>query len=559
MKRAATSVRRSPGGSQVKQGGILDGLEGKYKITSASMGGAFGDVYKAARIGKDRGSEEVVVKVPRLPKGITPARALDLLPRLLASYAREKMALDLLVDSGAVAHAVDIGLCSLEIAPKRSVPVAFIVLEFVSGKRLREWVRDNKPMSAKTFFRLARQITTKLLDIHQGLIVHGDIWPNNIMIREDNKGPVFIDLGQAVFRDLGIDWNASTIGKPHPYLAPERGGTVEADIFALGGLLHFLATAEDPPPTSSDIDLVKHSVLESLRTHNRQLFDENCGVADIIARCLRHGKEGRTPHAQAVLHEIDLFDPPKKRKTTTMDLTKSLAKLREQKSHLFVSMIESQIESMVRTLEDMAKGIFDLYGSHEDVVTALTEYLAALGPGDQYITVSTPQFWKRANVGSDGRFLAMNQVAVLRGANIRRVFLLTEDDCRDAEYKRIIDAQLRVANDLRAMSKFSESWRIEASHDGNYYVSYLKRTDEQRKSEVRGGWHVGLLYRRESALLLAAIYREDGTIGYVQFRSAPNLIEGCRIHLDELLMNATPLTRDALEADSLYPGFSSDI
>jgi len=149
--------------------------------------------------------------------------------------------------------------------------------------------------------------------------VHGDIWPNNIMVKDDGS-IVLIDLGDSFFLDLFFEGPPhSRYTHPHPYCAPERrlpSGRwgIGADIYALGGVFLFLATGHSPPPKPiTDEDKLKDYIFTLVNKHNPQLLTSNPGVVDIIAHCLRAGLHRRSPHAQAVLRDLATFDPQNKR------------------------------------------------------------------------------------------------------------------------------------------------------------------------------------------------------------------------------------------------------
>lgn len=162
--------------------------------------------------------------------------------------------------------------------------------------------------NANIFFGWAKKLIECLIEIHQRQIVHGDIWPPNILIQE-NGNPVFIDFGQALFRDLVISGVGVGSGS-HVFIPPEGSGSVSSDIYSFGGVLYYLATGQYPPTLikeMKDIDDLKTEIAESIKVINRPLYEQNCGIVDIIVRCLRHSQHNRHPHAEGVLQDIETF------------------------------------------------------------------------------------------------------------------------------------------------------------------------------------------------------------------------------------------------------------
>ncbi len=64
----------------------------------------------------------------------------------------------------------------------------YMVWEFIDGITLEEWLRRNGPLPAARALEVARQILAGLAEIHAQGIVHRDLSPDNIMLRERADG-----------------------------------------------------------------------------------------------------------------------------------------------------------------------------------------------------------------------------------------------------------------------------------------------------------------------------------------------------------------------------------
>ena len=110
---------------------------------------------------------------------------------------------------------------------------AYIVMEYVAGNTLREWMQKKASDVAAVTACLERLLRT-LHYLHGNSVLHRDIKPSNIIIREDEQ-PILIDFGSA---HLGTANHTLTpVGSPG-YAAPEQfspGGRVGAwsDLYAL--------------------------------------------------------------------------------------------------------------------------------------------------------------------------------------------------------------------------------------------------------------------------------------------------------------------------------------
>ncbi|MBU6451806.1 MAG: serine/threonine protein kinase [Cyanobacteria bacterium REEB67] len=129
---------------------------------------------------------------------------------------------------------------------------AYLVLEHLEGRNLKEIVNEFGPLPTKEIYRLAGQMAEILAYLHEQEppVVHRDFTPDNLILTEDGALKL-IDF--SVAQSFTSNVTGSVVGKPH-YIAPEqfRGKpTVQSDIYSMGATLFFLATGKDPEPIST--------------------------------------------------------------------------------------------------------------------------------------------------------------------------------------------------------------------------------------------------------------------------------------------------------------------
>jgi eukaryotic-like serine/threonine-protein kinase len=152
----------------------------------------------------------------------------------------------------------------------RSKNIAAIVMELVEGNSLA--ALRNSPVTVEKVLAIASQIAQALSAAHEHGIVHGDIKPENIMLRHDGCSKV-LDFGLAQ-RVLG----GETPVAQHPgmgtmrYMSPEhaRGEplTPVSDIFSFGLVLYELAAGKRPFPELSPVEAA-HANLTQTPLHPR--------------------------------------------------------------------------------------------------------------------------------------------------------------------------------------------------------------------------------------------------------------------------------------------------
>ena len=142
-------------------------------------------------------------------------------------------------------------------------PNPYLVMEYVSGITLKEYIDRQKPLPGRTAANIAGLVLTALQCAHENGIVHRDVKPQNIMVTE--KGEVKVmDFGIARFamsQSHTIDGNA--IGSVH-YISPEQalGGAVDqrTDIYSVGVILFEMLCGRLPFDGESPVSVALQQV-----------------------------------------------------------------------------------------------------------------------------------------------------------------------------------------------------------------------------------------------------------------------------------------------------------
>jgi eukaryotic-like serine/threonine-protein kinase len=126
----------------------------------------------------------------------------------------------------------------------------YIVMEFVTGRPLTALLPQT-PLPPEEVAAIGARIAFALHDIHRQHVIHLDIKPSNVILRENGEA-VLIDFGLSrhdQLPDLVAEEFEGAIGTG-AYVAPEQvlgdRSDPRSDIFALGATLYFLATGERP-------------------------------------------------------------------------------------------------------------------------------------------------------------------------------------------------------------------------------------------------------------------------------------------------------------------------
>jgi len=140
--------------------------------------------------------------------------------------------------------------------------IDYIVMEYVSGKTLKELINYSGKLTYNTTIKIALQIAKALDCAHRNNIIHRDIKPQNILVTETGEVKV-TDFGIAKSTDSQTITNTtSIIGSAH-YLSPEQAkGTYidfRSDIYSFGIVLYEMVTGRLPFEGESPVTVaLKH-------------------------------------------------------------------------------------------------------------------------------------------------------------------------------------------------------------------------------------------------------------------------------------------------------------
>jgi uncharacterized RDD family membrane protein YckC len=128
---------------------------------------------------------------------------------------------------------------------------AYLVLEHLDGKNLRDLVKHSGRRSEKETVSLALQMCEILRYLHNQdpVIIHRDFTPDNLILGNDGQLRL-IDFNVAQSLDNAATTTGTVVGKPS-YLAPEQfqgEPTALSDLYSMGASLHYILTATDPVP-----------------------------------------------------------------------------------------------------------------------------------------------------------------------------------------------------------------------------------------------------------------------------------------------------------------------
>ncbi|MEZ4701278.1 MAG: serine/threonine-protein kinase [Rhodothermales bacterium] len=277
-----------------------DPLEGRrigpYAVVRVIARGGMGVVYEARDVRLD--------KVVAL-KTMNPMLARD--PKIRQRFEQEARTLARLEDP----HVVRIH------ALQDEGPDTFIVMEYVQGPTLADYLRRRGRLNARETLFLTRQLLTALSKAHRLGIVHRDLKPANVMLARDDEGrPLVKVLDFGIAKQLGATAQTLTHGAIGTllYMAPEQVRGAQdidgrADLYALGVMLYEMLAGELPYDRQVDEYSLRRQIVEGpVEPLHRRAPDVPGGLSAIVERALAKTPADRYATAEDMLRAMQTFE-----------------------------------------------------------------------------------------------------------------------------------------------------------------------------------------------------------------------------------------------------------
>lgn len=264
-------------------------LDGRYQITELIGIGGMAHVYKAVDLMEDK-----VVAVKILKNEYAESE------EFLRRFRNESKAIAVLSHPNIV-KIYDVGF---------SDEINFIVMEYIDGITLKEFIEQQKILRWKDAIFFISQVLRALQHAHDRGIVHRDIKPQNIMLLSDGTIKV-MDFGIARFSRIdGKTLSDKTIGSVH-YISPEqaRGDFTDerSDLYSVGVMLYEMLTGKKPFDGENPVAVaVMHmqDTPEMPRDVNPAIPE---AIEEIIIHALERNPAKRYQSASEMIKDFDMF------------------------------------------------------------------------------------------------------------------------------------------------------------------------------------------------------------------------------------------------------------
>ena len=171
-------------------------------------------------------------------------------------------------------------------------PTPFVVMRFVPGLALTDYVSEYGQLRGASLLRLAGGLAEALAAVHAVGVVHRDVKPSNVLL--EGQEPVLIDFGLArAAEDASVTMTGWMMGTP-AYLTPEIALGMEpgpaTDVHSWASTVAFACRGTSPFGRGPQA-----VVLDRIRRNAYDLDGVPSDLREILERCLDPDPQARPP------------------------------------------------------------------------------------------------------------------------------------------------------------------------------------------------------------------------------------------------------------------------
>ena len=267
---------------------------GSYRILERIGAGGMAVVFKAEHIDM---RHTVAIKVLPLPPGQD--------ARLESRFFSEMRVVARLRHPNIVA-ATDAG--RVVNSDHNSPSLRYLVMEYVPGQDLEEYVRSVGALPIARGCNLVYQIASALAETNKYKLVHRDIKPSNIMVTSEEQAKL-LDFGLSRHFSTRLTSPGTVLGTID-FMSPEQArdsSTVDirSDIYSLGGVLFWCLTGQLPfPGNGSPIENLTRRLNQPPPSLRDVRSDIPVELDDVVRRMMATDAGSRYPTPQSVMQAL---------------------------------------------------------------------------------------------------------------------------------------------------------------------------------------------------------------------------------------------------------------
>jgi len=193
----------------------------------------------------------------------------------------------------------------------KGIEIPYMIMSYIRGFSLSDLLRKEAPFKMERALSITRDVLGALEAMHANNIIHRDIKPGNIMIKQETGEAVIIDFGIAkdIVGGTRLTTTGALLGSPM-YMAPEQSMDSSnvgpyTDIYSYGAVLFEMLTGETPFQGSNFMEIMTAHRERPIPNAQKKNPHLSVQVTNILSTAMAKNHQDRFPKT---LDFLDAFE-----------------------------------------------------------------------------------------------------------------------------------------------------------------------------------------------------------------------------------------------------------
>lgn len=183
----------------------------------------------------------------------------------------------------------------------------YLVMEYIEGPTLSEYIKTHGPLSIETAINFAEQILDGIQHAHEAGIVHRDIKPQNILV-DRHKTLRILDFGIAkALSETAMTQTSHVLGTVQ-YLSPEqaRGESTDmtTDIYSIGIVLYEMLVGEPPFTGETAVSIAIKHIQDAMPNATDQRSEIPQALSNVILKATEKNRNDRYQDTESMKRDL---------------------------------------------------------------------------------------------------------------------------------------------------------------------------------------------------------------------------------------------------------------